>query len=54
MFGLSLVFLGGFAIIQVIVLLFDPKPTLPLHFFFTGYSRQCFPLGGLAIVLGPA
>lgn len=50
MFGLSLVFLGGFAIIQVIVLLFDPKPVLP-PILFTGLGAV-LSLGGLAIVLG--
>jgi hypothetical protein len=50
MFGLTLVFLGGFAIIQVIMLLFDPKPVVP-PILFTGLGTV-LSLGGLAIVLG--
>ncbi|HYU72702.1 MAG TPA: hypothetical protein VEL31_08470 [Ktedonobacteraceae bacterium] len=47
--GLGLVCLGGFAIIQVIVLLFDPKPLVP-PIIFTGLGTV-LSLGGLAIVL---
>jgi len=48
-FGLGLVCLGGFAIIQVIVLLFDPKPLLP-PIIFTGLGT-ILSLAGLAIVI---
>src|SRR5438876_1933509 len=47
--GLGLVCLGGFAIIQVIVLLFDPKPLVP-PVIFTGLG-SVLSLGGLALVL---
>ncbi len=48
-FGLGLVCLGAFAIIQVIVLLFDPKPLLP-PIIFTGLGT-ILSLAGLAIVV---
>ncbi len=48
-FGLGLVCLGSFVIIQVIVLLFDPKPLVP-PIIFTGLGT-ILSLGGLAIVL---
>src|SRR5436190_24183871 len=46
MLGLAIVCLGGFAIIQVIVLLFDPKPVVPPA-IFTG-------LGAILSVAGIA
>lgn len=52
MLGLSFVCLAGFVVIQVIVLLFDPKPLIPPVIF----SGLGFILGvaGLALVLGTA
>jgi hypothetical protein len=47
--GLGLVCLGGFVIIQVIVLLFDPKPLVP-PIIFTGLGT-ILSLGGLALLL---
>nr|MBA2396008.1 hypothetical protein [Ktedonobacteraceae bacterium] len=47
--GLGLVCLGGFAIIQVIVMLFDPKPVVP-PIIFTGLGTV-LSLGGLALLL---
>ncbi len=47
--GLGLVCLGGFAIIQVIVLLFDPKPLVP-PIIFTGLGT-ILSLGGVALLL---
>jgi hypothetical protein len=47
--GLGLVCLGGFAIIQVIVMLFDPKPVVP-PIIFTGLGT-ILSLGGLALLL---
>src|SRR5450432_1449348 len=47
--GLGLVCLGGFVIIQVIVLLFDPKPLVP-PIIFTGLGTV-LSLGGLALLL---
>jgi hypothetical protein len=47
--GLGLVCLGGFAIIQVIVLLFDPKPLVP-PIIFTGLGTV-LSLGGIALLL---
>jgi hypothetical protein len=47
--GLALVCLGGFAVIQCIVLLFDPKPVIPPAIFtFLGVILT---LGGLAICI---
>lgn len=46
-FGLGIVCLGGFAIVQVIVLLFDPKPVLP-PILFTGLG-VVLTVGGLAL-----
>jgi hypothetical protein len=48
-FGLGILCLGGFAIIQVIVLLFDPKPVVP-PIIFTGLGAV-LSLAGLAIVV---
>ena len=47
--GLGLVCLGGFVIIQVIVLLFDPKPVVP-PIIFTGLGT-IVSLAGLALLL---
>ena len=47
--GLGLVCLGGFAIVQVIVLLFDPKPVVP-PIIFTGLGTV-LSLGGVALLL---
>ena len=47
--GLGLVCLGGFVIIQVIMLLFDPKPLVP-PIIFTGLGAV-LSAGGLALVL---
>jgi hypothetical protein len=47
--GLGLVCLGGFVIIQVIVLLFDPKPLVP-PIIFTGLGT-ILSLAGLALLL---
>ena len=44
--GLGLVCLGGFVIVQVIVLLFDPKPVVP-PIIFTGLGT-ILSLGGVA------